>query len=74
MISNANHQGHHTYSIPHTSSPHSQQMRGIDCYIKIDNQQRPTVEDKELCSIFYNNLNRKQIWKIINTCRYKIKF
>ena len=47
-------------------------MCGIDRYIKIDNQQRPIVGYKDLCSVFYNNLNRKKIWKRINTCKYKI--
>ena len=30
---------------------------------KIDNQQAPTIEHRELCSIFYNNPNGKIIWK-----------
>ena len=35
---------------------------------KMDNQQGPTVEHRELCSIFCNNLNGKSIWKRIDTC------
>ena len=35
---------------------------------KIDNQQRPTVQHRERCSIFCNNLNQKRIWKRIDTC------
>ena len=41
---------------------------GIDTYaykyistFKIDNQQRPTVQHRELCSIFCNNLKVKKI-------------
>ena len=39
---------------------------------KIDNLQGPTIEHRELCSIFYNNPNGKIIWKIIDTCIYEI--
>ena len=35
---------------------------------KRDNQQEVTVQHKELCSIFCNNLNGKRIWKRIDTC------
>ena len=35
---------------------------------KIDNQQGPTVQHRELCSIFCNNLNGKRIWKRLDTC------
>ena len=34
----------------------------------MDNQQGPTVGHREFCSIFYNNLNGKRIWKRIDTC------
>ena len=34
---------------------------------KIHNQQGPTIEPRELCSIFCNNLNRKRIRKRIDT-------
>ena len=30
-------------------------------YLKIDNQQGPTVQHREICSIFCNNLNGKRI-------------
>ena len=35
---------------------------------KIDNQQGPAVQHRELCSILCNNLNGKRIWKRIDTC------
>ena len=35
---------------------------------KIDNQQGPTVQHRELCSILSNNLNGKRIYKRIDTC------
>ena len=35
---------------------------------KRDNQQEATVQHKELCSIFRNNLNGKRIWKRAETC------
>ena len=35
---------------------------------KIDNQQGPPVQHRELCSVFCNNLNGKRIWKRIDTC------
>ena len=35
---------------------------------KKDNQQGPTVQHRELCSILCNNLNGKRIWKRIDTC------
>ena len=35
---------------------------------KIDNQQRPTVQHRELWSIFCNSVNGKRIWKRIDTC------
>ena len=35
---------------------------------KMDNQEGPTVEHRELCSILCNNLNGKRIGKIIATC------
>ena len=34
---------------------------------KIDNQQGPTVQHREFCSAYYNNLNGKRIWKRIDT-------
>ena len=33
----------------------------------MDNQQVPTVMHRELCSIFYNNLNGKRIWNTTQT-------
>ena len=44
---------------------------GLTCtptIFKIDNQQGPTVQHRELCSIFCNNLNRKRIQKRTDTC------
>ena len=35
---------------------------------KIDYQQGPTVQHKELYSIFWDNLNGKRIWKTIDIC------
>ena len=35
---------------------------------KIDNQQRPTAQQRELSSVFCNNVNGKRIWKRIDTC------
>ena len=35
---------------------------------KLDNQQGPTVQHRELCSIFCNNLIGKRIWKRIHIC------
>ena len=35
---------------------------------KIDHQQAPTVQHRELGSMFCNNLNGKGIFKRINTC------
>ena len=37
---------------------------------KIDNQQGSTVEHRELCSIFCNNLNGKIIWKRIEKINF----
>ena len=34
---------------------------------KIDNQQGPTIQQRELCSTFCNNLNGKTILKRIDT-------
>ena len=34
----------------------------------MNNQQGPTVQHIELCSVFCNNLNGKGIWKRIDTC------
>ena len=44
-----------------------------DCHVytamfKIDNQQGPTLQHREFCSIFCKNLNGKRIWKRIDTC------
>ena len=36
--------------------------------LKIDIQQKPTVQHKKLCSIFYNNLNGERIRKRVDTC------
>ena len=36
----------------------------------MDNQQGPTVQHKELCSILCNNLNGRRIWKRIDTRTY----
>ena len=36
---------------------------------KVDNPQRPPVAHRELCSVFYDNLNGQRIWRI-NTCVY----
>ena len=33
----------------------------------MDNQQEPNIQHRELCSILYNNLNGKRIWKRIDT-------
>ena len=45
---------------------------GIDMYtlqyLKIDNQQGTTVQHRETCSIFCNNLNGKRIWKRLDKC------
>lgn len=30
---------------------------------KIENQQRPTIKHRELCSMLWNNLHGKKIWK-----------
>ena len=35
---------------------------------KINNQPGSTVQHRELCSIFCNNLNGKRIWKRMNIC------
>ena len=35
---------------------------------KMDNQQGPTVEHRELCSVFCSNLNGKRIWKRMDIC------
>ena len=35
---------------------------------KIGNQQGPTVQHKELCSILHKNLDGKRIWKRTDTC------
>ena len=35
---------------------------------KIDNQQGPTVQHREHCSILCNKLNGKRIWKRIDIC------
>ena len=35
---------------------------------KTDNQQGPTIQHRELCSLFCNNLNGKRIWKRTDTC------
>ena len=35
---------------------------------KIDNQQRSTVQHRELCSMLYNNLSGKSIWERIDAC------
>ena len=36
-------------------------QHGHASLFKIDNQQGPTVYHRELCSIFYNNLNEKRV-------------
>ena len=44
---------------------------GIDVHttiFKINNQQGPTVQHKERCSIFCNKLNGKRIGERIDTC------
>ena len=38
---------------------------------KMDNQQRPTVQHREFCSVLCNNLHGKRILKRKDTCVYK---
>ena len=39
---------------------------------KTDNQHGPTAQDRKTCSIFFNNLNGKRIWKIMkNILKFK---
>ena len=43
------------------------------CMYKINNQQGPTVQHRELYSMFCNNLHGKRIYKIRNMCICIIK-
>ena len=45
----------------------------MDMYIwlfKIDNQQGPTVLDKELCSVLCGSLDGREAWRSMDTCTY----
>ena len=35
---------------------------------KMDNQQGPTVQHRELCSQLYSNLDEKGVWRTMDTC------
>ena len=37
---------------------------------KMDNEQGPTSENMELCSVLYSSLDRRKVWGRMDTCLY----
>ena len=37
-------------------------------YLKMNNQQGPTLSQRELCSMLCGNLNGRKVWERMDTC------
>ena len=61
-----------TYGYHEEKVEERERLRFVDWHVhtaifKVDNQQRPAVYHRELCSIYCNDLNGKIVWKRIDS-------